>query len=1782
MRRKLFLLLLIGFLLLAGSAAAELSTNLQLRTETDPRSKRVTSQTYVDASGNTVIADDKGYATERFSYTDDWKVAATEYLDPDGNPVNCLDGYAQVRYAYRSGLKMRTEYLDADGKPVLGPEGYARQESYIENGKYQNTWEYDTEGNPVNLHHIWEYNDPDRPGLLTGEGWYDTEGNPAIGPDGFARAEYRYRKTLLLFTGYYGTEGEPVENIQKGYAILEYTLEHNRYSELNYYDASGNLVPGPDGYARCVFTYIGDDPNVRRQMFYNVDGSLFFTEKGYCGIQRSYKTNGKITDESYFTGEDERGFSSDGYSRVTRQYTKLGQIGLQCYYDEQDRLMIPELIGYAMVRNRYDGTRLIRTEYYGTEEEPIIGPEGYFAAQYTYDGVKQIRAEFFDLDGKTPICNIEGYARADYDRDGSNRILSERYFDTEGNRMVLPETNADETRYEWEGKNKTLVSYWTAGEPAVHDKLYHAVRYEYTGDNRTSSETYLGPDGNRVLMADGYARLENQYNSQGKVMARLYYGTDGQLVHAPGKEYAYVRTISLKDKDFLGEDAEAPEQTDELDIGEDGEEEEAEEAVTEEEEEKISREDTLYIEYYGTDNQLMLQTAGYAIIVRQVDERGRTTAEAYFDARRQKTVLADGYHSIRQQFGEGKLPLIIAYYGLDGEPVLTAKGYAAVRREYDKENRVVLEEYFDKTGERMMLQDGYHILTREYASNSGIASEAYFGLNREPVINTRTKYHRIERTWSDDNLTVHESWLDAEGNPTTTGDTYTGVERDLDERGNTIAQRTYGPDGNLIARNAGYDEFRQEFSEQKWPTRIEYYLGGKPYVLGNGYAALEREYDETGNITCERYFGPDGNPTARKGGYDEIRQEYNRENRPERIRYYLGGEPYINSEGYAALEREYDESGRATVERYYDAVGNKTLVADGYHFFTRVYGEDGFIASLAYFGLDGEPVTNTKTQYHRIDRTWLDANHAVTEAWFGIDGEPVTTGDTYVRVEREFDARGNTVMLRTYGRDGNPIARMDGYDELRQAFNAQNKPERIEYYLGGAPFTISAGYAALEREYDDQGRIVLERYFDANGERTLVPDGYHSYTQVYGADGFVASVAYFGVNGEAVINTKTKYHRIDRTYKDKNHITSEAWFDENDQPMTMGDEFVRIEREFDEKGNTIVVRTYGADGELISQKDGYDELRQEFNEQGKEFNEQGKPVRTAYYMGGEPFTMAGGYAALERKYDDAGNVIWEKYFDAVGNPTVNTNGYGEIRKEYDENKKAVYEAWFDADGRPVPRNSDVYCAIRREFDEAGNAILEKYMDAEGNPTVNKNGYGEIRREYNENKQAVYEAWFDADGRPMTVSGDDYFAVRREYDENGRAAVLRYLDADGRPMPCKGGYEVLQREFDEAGNVIREKYFDREDNPTVNGNGYGEIRREFNEKKQAVYEAWFDADGFPMPKEGDVYFAVLREYDGNGKITVQRFLDCYRHPTTCRAGYAVLERKYDDAGHVILERYYNANEEKMLMPDGYNGFTQVYGEDGLVASLAYFGVDGEPVINTKTKYCRIDRTWLDSNHASSEAWFDTEGNPMTLGDTYVRIEREFDEAGNVIRQKYYGEDGNPVANSNGYGEIRREFDEKKQVVYEAWFDTEGQPMCVKGDVYYAVRKEYDENGLANVLKFLDAEGQPMSCKAGYEMVWRRFNEEKKVVYESYMENDGTPMTNTKGVYQTTYDYDENGKVIREQYFDENGQPMACKDGYLVIEREYGSDGKTVHETKTFPEGEPTEVPSETENGEEPAA
>ena len=1016
----------------------------------------------------------------------------------------------------------------------------------------------------------------------------------------------------------------------------------------------------------------------------------------------------------------------------------------------------------------------------------------------------------------------------------------------------------------------------------------------------------------------------------------------------------------------------------------------------------------------------------------------------------------------------------------------------------------------------------------------------------------------------------------------TQGDTFVKIERTFDAAGNTLTEVTCDAAGRPIARNAGYDEVRNTFNEKNQVVKIEYLLGGSLVIKNDGIAIIEREYDDKGLVAVESYYGTSGEPVllsgnkyqkivrtwmdskhatseawfdtegrpitngdtfvqikrtfdaagntltevtcdaagqpiARKAGYDETRNTFNEKNQAVKIEYLLGGKPVLNSDGVAIIEREYDEAGLVSVE--------------------------------CYFGTTGEPVLLNGNKYHRIDRTWLDKKHATSEAWFDVDGHPMTQGDTFVRIDWQYDENGNTIDEITYGEEGQPIARKAGYDEVRNTFNEKNQVVKIEYLLGGKPVLNSDGVAIVTREYDEAGLVAVESYYGTGNEPVL-------------------------------LTGKNKYHRIERTWLDKKHATSEAWFGTDGQPITLNNTYVRVERTFDEAGNCTDERYYGADGAAIACNAGYDEVRNTFNEKNQ-------VVKIEYLLGGKPVLNSDGVAIIGREYDEAGLVAVECYYGVSGEPVLlNGNKYHRIDRTWLDKKHATREAWFDVDGRPMTQG-DMFVRIDRQFDENGNTVDEVTYGADGQPIARKAGYDEVRNTFNEKNQVV---------------------------------KIEYL-LGGKPVLNSDGVAIVTREYDEAGLVAVESYYGTENEPVLltGKNKYHRIERTWLDKKHATSEAWFGTDGQPITLN-NTYVRVERTFDEAGNCTDERYYGADGEAIACNAGYDEVRNSFNEKNQTVKTEYLLGGAP-VLNSDGVATVEREYDEAGLVAVESYYGTEGKAIALTgKNKYHRIERTWMDSKHATSEAWFDVDRQPMVLRDTYVKVEREFDEKGNCTEERYYGPDGKPIACKagydtlkqtfndknqaieisyfldgapytvknkyamlkrvydeagnvsieryydgdrkpvicrQGYAEIRMEYNDKKQIIRESWYDTEGKPMT-NGDTYYGVEKEYDEAGNVSVTRFLDAEGQPTACQAGYEMVWKRYNEKKQNIYESYMDHTGAPMKNNKGVYQTTYDYNENGKVIQEQYLDENGQLMKNSDGYVRVIRTWNEDGSLASE------------------------
>jgi len=247
--------------------------------------------------------------------------------------------------------------------------------------------------------------------------------------------------------------------------------------------------------------------------------------------------------------------------------------------------------------------------------------------------------------------------------------------------------------------------------------------------------------------------------------------------------------------------------------------------------------------------------------------------------------------------------------------------------------------------------------------------------------------------------------------------------------------------------------------------------------------------------------------------------------------------------------------------------------------------------------------------------------------------------DTYVRVDREYEGN-NVVRMLYFDAAGAPVACNAGYDELRQAFDEQNRVVRQEFWLGGAPVLNNQQVAALERFYDEKGLIASESYFGTEGE---------------------------------LVRCRAGYHRINRVWQERNLATFEAWFDENDQPMNIGNEsYCAMERASDGRGLAVELKFYDGAGEPVACKDGYERVQRTYNEE--------KKVTLEVYLdnAGAPMANVKGVYQKRNSYDEKGNLILQEYLDAEGQPAPDADGHLRLVISYDENGKKSGETYEDA------------------------------------------------------------------------------------------------------------------------------------------------------------------------------------------------------------------------------------------------------------------------------------------------------------------------------------------------------------------------------------------------------------------------------------------------------------------------------------------------------------------------
>lgn len=252
-----------------------------------------------------------GYRSDdlKMVVTRDGDITQTDYVDSEGKTCLAVNlGYA-TRIVAKEEDREWEYYLDEKGIKVSMATGF-----------YGILRDYDEEGNVFRITYLDDHNEP----VITSEGYSIEE------------REYNEKKQQIA-RKYFDTLGQPVKTKSYGYGRLIKYDEHGNAYRIIYVDQNGQPMSTAAGYAIIEREfYLEDGPEkgrVKKEFYYDSDGSPIALSLGQYGVYREYDENGQSSLVTYLDTLGNPIATNKGFTTLAYTYHADNSVATVMYYD---------------------------------------------------------------------------------------------------------------------------------------------------------------------------------------------------------------------------------------------------------------------------------------------------------------------------------------------------------------------------------------------------------------------------------------------------------------------------------------------------------------------------------------------------------------------------------------------------------------------------------------------------------------------------------------------------------------------------------------------------------------------------------------------------------------------------------------------------------------------------------------------------------------------------------------------------------------------------------------------------------------------------------------------------------------------------------------------------------------------------------------------------------------------------------------------------------------------------------------------------------------------------------------------------------------------------------------------------------------------------------------------------------------------------------------------------------------------------------------------------------
>ena len=713
------------------------------------------------------------------------------------------------------------------------------------------------------------------------------------------------------------------------------------------------------------------------------------------------------------------------------------------------------------------------------------------------------------------------------------------------------------------------------GRP-LHGQNGHYLRILRDADGKLLERSYFGVLGEPTVGKDGFHRRLNRSDREGNLISARFFGRNDKPV--PGPEGAH----EFRQKYVGG--------------------------------------DRVRVEWFDVDGHpTSVLGKGYSRLEQRF-EQGRLVSVARFGPSGRPVPVERCDEDRTDYDQQGRVSSRSCW--LSGAPALRADGWHHVRYRRNAAGKVVEWSYFDVDGLPGVGPRGVHRVMDEYDERGNLAARALFGRDGSAA-SGRDGYHRWVASHDGDRM-VEQRFIDEGGEPTVNPAGQHRITWTDDDDGHAKELATDAGGVPVVDREASNERTRRELDDQDRAVARWYVdAAGLPTVSSDGYHRAELTLDSWGRTTRERLFGLGGARASGKLGYHLVTSHFDdRGDVVERAWFAPDDSPTLREGGYHRVVYERDARGRNVREARF-GVNGEPVVPDGFHSVKNVYGSHDQLLTQASFGGSAEPVAVSGQGHLKRFRydVFLDE---VEVSWRDIAGRPALNKEGWHRRVLRRDARGQVIEKLLFDEEGRPTGTTARPHRTVMSRDGFGRIIQWRYFAAeGAP-TLHPKWRAhrIALTRDAWGRERESRFFGIDDKPAAAFEG-HRRERLRSGTGEILEVRRHGPFPEHNVC------RVDRLQRDeKGRVTLSTCVDAGGKPAAATGGLHRTSTTYDDRGNTVRLRTFGLDGPVAV--DGVHETRHRYDIVGRLLETQ--------FTGpsGEPATDKEGCHRLSRTPDEWG------------------------------------------------------------------------------------------------------------------------------------------------------------------------------------------------------------------------------------------------------------------------------------------------------------------------------------------------------------------------------------------------------------------------------------------------------------------------------------------------------------------------------------------------------------------